>query len=1058
MHTQTHHSPSAPSGAAPFAVVDVETTGFSNRDRVLEVAVVHADPDGSVTDRWTTLVNPRRDIPNTRIHGISGSDLVHAPTFADIAGDLAEQLSGRVFVAHNAAFDTRLLDAEFARLGLTGSPFADAFLCTQSLTGALLPASGRRLSAALAAAGITNARAHAALGDAEATAELLQHYLRIGPGTVDAFLHGVRAVDLPVAELGTGRGAALCPRTADVAAPRDTGDGTWLNQLASGVPLAGRGNVDEYLDLLGVAMLDRELSVHEIQQLTDCATDLGIGRDEVLELHTGFVRQLAVLAWADGVVTDEERDDIVQAATVLGVAEEEATRLLESPSTVADTPTGADARGVTGGIRLAPGDRVTFTGTTEIPRDVWEARATDAGLDVGGVKKSSVLLVAADPDSFSSKATRARELGVPVVSETGFARLLGELENSGSGAIDPRVVLESSRPAPSVEETSASAGSDDGVDAVPSGDNSSADAVSGLAVAFYDPADGVADEVRDDTRDDTRDDALGEAFDTAAGLLGFLARTHGSLRAAVEHAGISAVDGELPAYVEDLLGRAGDDAGALRTAVSLRRGTVQDVLARTWNGCDDREKLILRDRFVARDAATLDELGKATGLTRERVRQIQKKLIEGLRPLAASGPVADLLAGIRAHAHPVNTLDAVTTVFPELAESQDGWDAPLWQILDAFDDDFRVEDGWVCFPDLPTAAQRTGNLLAPMVNPEGVAPVADVLERSSLDDEAVLREWLRTCGYHVVGRHVFTRAGSIPARAAAVLSIAGHPMSVAEIYAAASETKSDRSFRNGLYASDALMRVGVDKWALTRWEMEEYTGIADLIARRVDARGEVAVDELIEELTGAFGVSAQSVRTFASVGEFEVNEGMVRRRAEPMTNSATPEDANGLYMRDGRWCYLMTVTKEHLRGSGFTVPNGMTAELDLVWNEPRELPCDWGTHRLVWGNIGSSSVGSVKRVLEDMGVGAGDRVWIDLHHGEYFSLTRALAATVDASAGTAWLAEHVGAGPTTDDETNVAAAAVALGLQADAPRRKILARFRHRSDSDAVELLERLWM
>jgi DNA polymerase III epsilon subunit family exonuclease len=1053
MTTQTHHS--------PFAVVDVETTGFSNRDRVLEVAVVHADPDGTVTDRWTTLVNPRRDIPNTRIHGISGSDLVHAPTFADIAGDLAEQLSGRVFVAHNAPFDTRLLGAEFSRLGLTASPFTDAFLCTQSLTGALLPASGRRLSAALAAAGITNAHAHAALGDAEATAALLQHYLRTGRGTVDAFLHGVHPVDLQVDGLGFGGGAALCPRAGGTSGSVATSDGTWLNQLASGVPLAGRRNVDEYLDLLGVAMLDRELSVHEIQQLTDCATDLGIGRDEARELHTGFVRQLVVLAWADGVVTDEERDDIIRAATALGVAEDEATRLLDTPTEAATVTTSVGSRGVTGGLQLRPGDRVTFTGATEIPRDVWEARATDAGLDVGGVKKSSALLVAADPDSFSRKAVRARELGIPVVSETGFARLLGELENSGSGAIDPRVVLASSHPGLSVEETGVRADSadsddrDDGADAVPSGDNGAGDngagdTVSGLAVAFYDPADGVADEVLDD--------ALGEAFDTAVGLLGFLARTHGSLRAAVEHAGISAVDGELPAYVEDLLARAGEDSGALRTAVSLRRGTVQDVLARTWNGCDDREKLILRDRFVARDAATLDELGKATGLTRERVRQIQKKLIEGLRPLAASGPVADLLAGIRAHAHPVNTLDAVTTVFPELAESQDGWDAPLWQILDAFDDDFRVEDGWVCFPDLPTAAQRTGNLLAPMVNPEGVARVADVLERSSLDDETVLREWLRTCGYQVVGEHVFTRAGSIPARAAAVLSIEGRPMSAAEIYAAASETKSDRSFRNGLYASDALMRVGVDKWALARWGMEEYTGIADLIARRVDAHGEVAVDELIEELTRDFGVSAQSVRTYASVGEFEVNEGMVRRRAEPMTNTATPEDANGLYMRNCRWCYLMTVTKDHLRGSGFSVPNGMTADLGLEWNEPREFPCDWGTHRIVWGNVGVSSVGSIRRVLEDMGVGEGDRVWIDLHQGEYFSVTRALPATVEASAGTAWLAEHVGAGPATADETNVAAVALALGLKANAPRRKILARFRHRSDSDAVELLERLWM
>ncbi|MDN5682638.1 exonuclease domain-containing protein [Corynebacterium glyciniphilum] len=1036
MTTQTHHS--------PFAVVDVETTGFSNRDRVLEVAVVHADPDGTVTDRWTTLVNPHRDIPNTRIHGISGSDLVHAPTFADIASELAEQLSGRVFVAHNAPFDTRLLGAEFTRLGVTGSPFSDAFLCTQTLTGALLPTSGRSLSTALAAAGITNAHAHAALGDAEATAELLQHYLATNRGTVEAFLHGIRPFDLPIAELGTGSGAALCPRTGNASGSVATRDGRWLNQLASGVPLAGRANVDEYLDLLGVAMLDRELSVHETRQLTACATDLGIGRDEARELHTGFVRQLAVLAWADGTVTPEEREDIITVATALGVAEDEVARLLDSPADVSIIPTGG-GRGGSAGLQLAPGDRVTFTGATEIPRDVWEARATDAGLDVGGVKKSSALLVAADPDSFSRKATKARDLGIPVVSEAGFARLLGELENAGSGMIDPRAVLEAAHHREEDDDSDADTAkpvSDD----TDSAASEEGDSFAGLYDDFYDDGDELSR------------DTLGDAVDTAAGLLGFIARTYGSLRAAVEHAGISAVDGELPAYVEELLSRAGDDHGALRTVVERRQGTVQDVLFRVWSGCDDRERLILRDRFVALQPATLDELGAATGVTRERVRQIQKKLMARLHTMVTSGPVADLLAGIRAHAHPVNTLDAVTTVFPELAETQDGWDAPLWQVLDAFDDDFRVDDGWVCFPDLPTAAQRTGNLLAPMVNAEGVARVADVLEQSSLDDETIMREWLRTCGYRVVREHVLTRVGSIPARAAAVLSISGHPMTAAEMYAAASEAKSDRSFRNGLYASDDLMRVGVDKWALSRWGLQEYTGIADLIAQRVDTDGEVAVDDLIEELTRDFGVSAQSVRTYASVGEFEVGNGLVRRRTEPMANTATPEDANGVYMRDGRWCYLMIVTKDHLRGSGFTVPNGMTADLGLEWNAPRELPCDWGTHRIIWGNVGNTSVSSIKRVLEDMGVGQGDRVWIDLHDGEHFSVTKELPARLDVSVGTAWLAEHVGAEPAGDDESNVASVAVALGLKPDAPRRKILSRFRHRSDAPAVELLEKLWM
>lgn len=177
-----------------------------------------------------------------------------------------------------------------------------------------------------------------------------------------------------------------------------------------------------------------------------------------------------------------------------------------------------------------------------------------------------------------------------------------------------------------------------------------------------------------------------------------------------------------------------------------------------------------------------------------------------------------------------------------------------------------------------------------------------------------------------------------------------------------------------------------------------------------------------------------------------------------MVNTAEPEDSNAVYMRDGRWCHLMTVNKDHLRGSGFIVPNGLTASLGLEWGEPREIPSDWGAQRFTWGTIGNSAVGSIKRILDDQRIGLGQRVWVDLHDGEFFSVTPGLPATLDSGLGMAWLAEHVGAEASGDDVENTSAVAVALGLKADPPRRQILAWFRHRSDHEAVELLERLWM
>ena len=77
-----------PSGGR-IAVVDVETTGLYNADRVVEIGVVTLDEHGVVLDRFETLVNPNRDVGPVWLHGITASMVAQAPTFDDIAGEVA---------------------------------------------------------------------------------------------------------------------------------------------------------------------------------------------------------------------------------------------------------------------------------------------------------------------------------------------------------------------------------------------------------------------------------------------------------------------------------------------------------------------------------------------------------------------------------------------------------------------------------------------------------------------------------------------------------------------------------------------------------------------------------------------------------------------------------------------------------------------------------------------------------------------------------------------------------------------------------------------------------
>ncbi|MDQ8170291.1 MAG: 3'-5' exonuclease [Gemmatimonadota bacterium] len=166
----------------PYVVVDVETTGGrpGTGDRVTEVAAVQVE-QGRIALLYHSLVNPERPIPPyvARLTGISDAMVREAPTFAEIAGELAAHLAGRIFVAHNARFDLGFLGAEFARVAPTPlDELLGGSLCTVRLARRVLGHLPRRnLDAVCHHYGVRIADRHRAAGDAEATAHVLVHLM-----------------------------------------------------------------------------------------------------------------------------------------------------------------------------------------------------------------------------------------------------------------------------------------------------------------------------------------------------------------------------------------------------------------------------------------------------------------------------------------------------------------------------------------------------------------------------------------------------------------------------------------------------------------------------------------------------------------------------------------------------------------------------------------------------------------------------------------------------------------------------------------------------------------
>ncbi len=187
----------------PQVALDVETTGLDPaRDEIVSIGVVPIEGAcirASAARYW--VVRPRAALQpeSVTIHAITHAQIAAAPDLGDIVGELLAALAGRVVVVHCRGIERSFLDVALkARLG-EGLEFPvidtmelEARLHRAPPAGLLARLFGRRpaprsirLADSRARYGLPRYRAHHALTDALATAELLQAQLahRFSPQT-----------------------------------------------------------------------------------------------------------------------------------------------------------------------------------------------------------------------------------------------------------------------------------------------------------------------------------------------------------------------------------------------------------------------------------------------------------------------------------------------------------------------------------------------------------------------------------------------------------------------------------------------------------------------------------------------------------------------------------------------------------------------------------------------------------------------------------------------------------------------------------------------------------
>jgi DNA polymerase III epsilon subunit-like protein len=169
-----------------FIAFDTETTGVDGQARIVEIAVVVFEGGRPIREWAQTLFPVGVDWGSTKVrealtvNKLTVAELQGKPTFEQVLPDLMLELSNDVLVAHNLAFDLRMVNQELGRLGRPKlTPKTSA--CTMSLAAMLDPAArSNKLGDVSARYGVTPKGAHRAAADAEACGLILAAMLQKG--------------------------------------------------------------------------------------------------------------------------------------------------------------------------------------------------------------------------------------------------------------------------------------------------------------------------------------------------------------------------------------------------------------------------------------------------------------------------------------------------------------------------------------------------------------------------------------------------------------------------------------------------------------------------------------------------------------------------------------------------------------------------------------------------------------------------------------------------------------------------------------------------------------
>lgn len=406
---------------------------------------------------------------------------------------------------------------------------------------------------------------------------------------------------------------------------------------------------------------------------------------------------------------------------------------------------------------------------------------------------------------------------------------------------------------------------------------------------------------------------------------------------------------------------------------------LEELLAPFVAQLNNNERRILVDRISSIEPSTLDEVGSQISLTRERVRQIEKSLksefaqfvqSESLIKLAIHNLKRDLGFPLR--------LETLAEENESLLCEIEGLGRSPLHLFAGFGA-VQIQDGWVC-EDFTRVDRKISEIF--QVSGKDSTPVS--LEQ--LSDQlqtiwphltaAIVVAWLTHLGFREYRGYWFSARGlSVDRICEKILEISDEPIETDDLFEALGKDRSERSFSNALASNENIVRVSRTAWGIKNRGAEQYLGIRETLIAFIEENGSTPFDEVQRKFVSKYGVKASSVKAYATSYPLELSNGYIRKtNVQPVSRKSISKTRN-LYRLDHLIAYRITITSEHLRGSGSTCPAALAGFFGIKAGEKRVFRSQFGDFKI--SRVSHlANLSSVKLACEALGIGRGEHLLI----------------------------------------------------------------------------------